>query len=117
MSDRVSNREDGIDLVQLVSPEAQLLSHSRYISIVEVCPIKIIDEIHKTTKCQDEEVKLLHKLAFAWRILIAPKVLNKAVAHVGGWRTATLATACNTHGIYVRAGVGVEDIPWVERVL
>jgi hypothetical protein len=74
--------EDGVDLVELVAFEAQLFPHTRDVRIVEIGAVKIIQEVHKTAKSKDEEVKLLYELALAWRILVASKIGDKAVDHL-----------------------------------
>lgn len=102
LPNRVSNSEDSIDLVELIAFKAQLFFHARNIRlkvsvrcqpfvshvfrhrmtyIVQICPIKIVDEVHKTAECQDKEVELLYQFSFAWRILLAAQVLDEAVAH------------------------------------
>jgi hypothetical protein len=81
LANRVSDSKDGIDLVELIPLEAQLFSHPRNIRIVQVRAVQVVDEVHEAAKGKDEEVELLHQLSFAWRMLLAPKVLDKAVAH------------------------------------
>ena len=77
------NRENGVDLIELVPLETQLFPHARNIRIVEVCAIKIVQEVHETAESKDEEVELLHQLALAWRILVASKIGDEAVGHFG----------------------------------
>jgi len=77
------NSEYGVDLIELVAFETQLFSHARHIRIVEVCAIKIVQKVHETAECEDEEVELLHQLALAWRILVASKIGDEAVGHFG----------------------------------
>ena len=79
------NSENGVDLIELVSLEAQLFPHARNIRIVEVCAIKIVQKVHETAESKDEEVELLHQLALAWRILVASKIGDEAVGHFGDW--------------------------------
>lgn len=75
--------KNGVDLIELVSLEAQLFPHARNIRIVEVCAIKIVQKVHETAESKDEEVELLHQLALAWRILVASKIGDEAVGHFG----------------------------------
>ncbi len=42
----VPNREDGVDLIILVSYEAQLFFHSTHIGVCEIRSIEIIGEVH-----------------------------------------------------------------------
>lgn len=61
--------------------EAQLFLHTRDVGIVQIGTIKVVQEVHKTTECEDEEVELLHQLPLSGRILLASKVLDEAVRH------------------------------------
>jgi len=75
--------KDGVDLIELVAFEVQLFPHTRNVRIVKIGAIKIIEEIHETAESKDEKIKLLHQLALAWRILVASKIGDEAVGHVG----------------------------------
>jgi hypothetical protein len=81
LSDRVTNRKDRVDLVELIALEVQLFPHARDIGIVQVGSIKVVEEIHKTAKCEDKKVQLLDKLSLARSILLAFEIAHKAVRH------------------------------------
>jgi hypothetical protein len=48
----------GVDLVQLVALEIEVLSHPAHVGIVEVHAVEVIDPVHQTAKGQDDEVNL-----------------------------------------------------------
>jgi hypothetical protein len=77
----VSDGKDGIDLIKLVSSEAQFLAHSRDVCIRQITSIQVVEKVHKTTESQDEEIELLDQLTLSRRALLAPKVLNKSISH------------------------------------
>jgi hypothetical protein len=87
LADRIANGENCIDLIKLISSEAQFLAHSRDVCVRQIAAIEIVHKVHKTTKSQDKEIELPDQLPFSWRALLAPKVLNKSVAH-GEWEPA-----------------------------
>jgi hypothetical protein len=43
---------------------------------------QVVEEVHQTTKRQDEKIKLLNEFSFAWGTLLSLEILNKAVPHV-----------------------------------
>jgi hypothetical protein len=72
--------------------EMQLLSHTRDVCVVEVGAIKVIQEVHEAAKGEDEEIELLHQLALARGMLVAPQVLNEAVRHCSSMSDPEVAT-------------------------
>ena len=81
LSDCISNSEDSVNLIELISLEVQLFSHARDVCIIEVGPVEIVEEVHQAAEGKDEEIKLLDQLAFTWHTVVTPKVLYEAVRH------------------------------------
>lgn len=102
LTDGVADGEDGVDLIELISPEAQLFSHARNIGIVQICAVQVVEKVHKTAESKNKEVELLHQLALTWRMLVASNVLHKAVRHDEGSRLAILAAVGGSSCPYVR---------------
>jgi hypothetical protein len=81
LSDGVTDCEDGIDLVELIALEVQLFPHARNIGVAQVGSVKVVEEVHKAAKCENEKVQLLDKLSFARSILLAFEIAHEAVCH------------------------------------
>ena len=93
MSDRISNSEDSVDLIELITAERQLFFHTAYIGIIEICSVKVVEEVHQIAKGQDEEIKLDDELSLTWRSRFSSEVLQKG-SHCSQCRAKdTMATA------------------------
>lgn len=45
LTDNVSHREDGVDLVQLIPLEVQFLAHPRHVGIVDICAVEVVGKV------------------------------------------------------------------------
>jgi hypothetical protein len=58
LANGIAHSKDRIDLIKLIPLETEIFSHSRQIGIVEIRPIQIVQEVHKTAKSKDKGIEL-----------------------------------------------------------
>jgi hypothetical protein len=83
LSDGIADCEDGVDLVELIALKVQLFPHTRNICVVQIGSIKVIEEVHQATECEDKKIQLLNQLSLARGILLPFEIAHKIARHGG----------------------------------
>ena len=83
LTDNVSHREDGVDLVEFIPLEVQLFAHSRHVGIVDIRTIEIISKVAQTAERQNEEIELAQQFGLAGHALRAPDIGGESGKHSG----------------------------------